>query len=73
MARAAFRKVDVAHGFEWNANEEMEPTALRFDKCLDGDIVWDIVRSRGTRPEQKQRGENRDKEAGHGSCAYLAV
>src|SRR6266446_1917689 len=73
IARAALRKADVAHGLEWNANEEIEPTALRFDKCLDGDIVWDIVSNRGTRPEQKQNGQNRDKDAGHGNYTYLAA
>src|SRR2546430_552855 len=60
IARAVFGKIDITHGFERDANEEMKTIALRFDKCLDDDIVGDVVRGRATWKEQIESGQNRD-------------
>ena len=43
IAGPALGEIDIAHGFERNTNEKMEPIALRSDKCLDDDIVRDVV------------------------------
>jgi hypothetical protein len=56
IAPAAFRKADVAHGPEGNANEQMEALAIRFDEGLNGDIVGNVVSGRAVRQEEKKSG-----------------
>src|SRR5467141_3802941 len=52
VASPALGKINIAHGLERNANQEMEPLALRFNKRLHCDVVRNVVSGRGTWKEQ---------------------
>jgi len=57
IARAAFGKIDVAHGFERHTNQQMKMRALRLDERLDGNVVGNVVSRCATRQKQERRCE----------------
>ena len=46
IARPACRKIYIATGTERHSNEQVQPLSLRLEKCLNRDVVRDIVSGR---------------------------
>ena len=55
IARAALRKLNVAHGFQWHTNQQAQMVALGPEERLHGDIVRDVMRHREMRKQHTRR------------------
>src|SRR5712692_2564147 len=73
IAGAAFGEVDVAHGLQRHANQEMKMGARRLDKHLNGYIVGNVMSRRARRQQEKQRGKEHTMKAKHRSSPYLGT
>lgn len=71
-AAAALRHVDVAHGLQQHAYDELQRLTFRLDEGLHPDLVGNVVRARSRR-QSEQQGDEDDPSQSHPVLQILHI
>jgi len=73
IAGPTLGKINIAHGFERHANEQMKMRSLRLDERLDGNVVGDVVSRCAPRKEQERGHQEQAVNSKHNFSLYFVA